>query len=205
MPDWWMIVRPICTKIFAKNPFRFCRVSTTLWEAFRWTSGTALRCGICTLPVNAALSTMAQNRLGGKFSSGCDLWRTDCCGNCLPGNSQFPQYALCRRIPFCPELFPGRSNADESYPAERTRCRAGCTDIGSGHSGNPQTVWHPSASGLCHAGKCPRPKKKAGVRTGGQIIPNATMPFTAKPPWHTGTGSISSISFESIPERRHDL
>ena len=46
--------------IFAKNPFRFCRVSTTLWEAFRWTSGTALRCGICTLPVNAALSTMAQ-------------------------------------------------------------------------------------------------------------------------------------------------
>lgn len=37
--------------------------------------------------------------------------------------------------------------------------------------------------------KVPSPEKKAGVRTGGQIIPNATMPFTAKPPWHTGTGS----------------
>ena len=107
---------------------------------------------------------------GWKFSSGCDLWRTDCCGNCLPGNSQFPQYALCRRIPSA-RTFPGRSNADESYPAERTRCRAGCTDIGSGHSGNPQTVWHPSASGLCHAGKCPRPKRKPGCALAGRLSP----------------------------------
>lgn len=47
-------------KDIRKEPIPICRVSTTLWEAFRWTSGTALRCGICTLPVNAALSTMAQ-------------------------------------------------------------------------------------------------------------------------------------------------
>ena len=141
-----------------------------LWEAFRWTSGTALRCGICTLPVNAALSTMAQTVWVEIHPSGCDLWRTDCCGNCLPGNSQFPQYALCRRIPSA-RTFPGRSNADESYPAERTRCRAGCTDIGSGHSGNPQTVWHPSASGLCHAGKCPRPKRKPGCALAGRLSP----------------------------------
>ena len=67
--------------------------------------------------------------------------------------------------------FPGRFNADESYSAERTRCRAGCTDIGSGHSGNPQTVWHPSASGLCHAGKCPRPKRKPGCALAGRLSP----------------------------------
>lgn len=47
-------------KDIRKEPIPILPVSTTLWEAFRWTSGTALRCGICTLPVNAALSTMAQ-------------------------------------------------------------------------------------------------------------------------------------------------
>ena len=48
--------------------------------------------------------------------------------------------------------------------------------------------------------KVPSPEKKAGVRTGGQIIPNATMPFTAKPPWHTGTGSISPSALNPSPK-----
>lgn len=140
---------------------------------------------------------------GWKFSSGCDLWRTDCCGNCLPGNSQFPQYALCRRIPSA-RTFPGRSNADESYSAERTRCRAGCTDIGSGHSGNPQTVWHPFASGLCHAGKCPRPKESRGAhwRADYPQRNDAVYCKTTVAHWN---GQHIAISFESIPERRHDL
>ena len=33
------------------------------------------------------------------------------------------------------------------------------------------TVWHPSASGLCHAGKCPRPKRKPGCALAGRLSP----------------------------------
>lgn len=198
-----MIVRPICTKIFAKNPFRFCRVSTTLWEAFRWTSGTALRCGICTLPVNAALSTMAQTVwveiLFWVRSMEDRLLRK------LPaGKQSVPPNMPCAEESLLPELSP-----DAQMQMNRILLNAlGVVRDAQTLEAGIQEIRKLSGTlpllgcAMLESALARKESRGAHWRADYPQRNDAVYCKTTVAHWN---GQHIAISFESIPERRHDL
>ena len=199
-----MIVRPICTKDIRKEPIPILPGIHYLWEAFRWTSGTALRCGICTLPVNAALSTMAQTvwveiSLLGAIYGGQIAAET-----ASPGNSPVPPISPCAEESLLPELSPDAQMQMNRILLNALGVVRDAQTLEAGIQGIRKLSGTLPLLGCAMLESALARKESRGAhwRADYPQRNDAVYCKTTVAHWN---GQHIAISFESIPERRHDL